>query len=94
MCPELHCIGKSVTVHAIKAYGRMEKWLFSFLTLALDGGNQWPSWLGCFTPGEKSRYPHCRLGGPHSWTGHFRKEQNLFVPARDEPCFIGFPAYS
>jgi hypothetical protein len=25
MCPELHCIGKSVTVHAIKAYGRMEK---------------------------------------------------------------------
>jgi hypothetical protein len=40
MCPQLHGIGKFVPVHAIKAYGKMGKWLFSFLTLALDGGNQ------------------------------------------------------
>jgi len=40
MCPQLHGTGKLVPVHTIKAYGRMEKWIFSFLTLALDGGNQ------------------------------------------------------
>lgn len=43
MCPQLHGAGKFVPVHAIEAYGRMEKWLFKFLTLALDGGNQGPS---------------------------------------------------
>jgi hypothetical protein len=44
------------------------------------------------------RSPHCplnkRLGGPYSWSGHFREEKNLLPPPGSGPCIIQSTAYS
>jgi hypothetical protein len=49
------CRGKkgNVPMHAIKAYGRVEVQLHSFLTLSPDGGELSALSPGCFTAGEK-----------------------------------------
>jgi hypothetical protein len=39
--------------HAMEAYWRVDVWLHTFLTLALDGGEWSASHPGCFTPRER-----------------------------------------
>jgi hypothetical protein len=40
--------------HTTKTYGAVDVWLHAFLTFALDGGEQLPSYLSHFTPGKQT----------------------------------------
>jgi hypothetical protein len=53
---------KAVLVHAMKAYRGREVYLYSFSTLALDGGQYSTSRPGHFTSGERAHDAH-QIGG-------------------------------
>ena len=46
------------TAHAMKTHWQVEAWVYSFLTLALDGGEWSVSHCGCFTLGERALSKH------------------------------------
>jgi hypothetical protein len=49
---------KVTTVHSMKAYGAVVVSIHSFLTSALQGGEQSASSLDCFTPWERTHRHH------------------------------------
>jgi hypothetical protein len=62
--------------HARKAHRGLEVQLHSFLTSVLNGG-EWATYSGRFTP--EPWYPlNRRVSGPHSRSGRFGEEENLF----------------
>jgi len=72
-------LGKTelVPVHTMKARGGST----GLAPLILNLHTIWRWVLSCCTPRKELRYPvNRRLGGPHSWSGRFGKETNLFVP--------------
>jgi hypothetical protein len=77
------CHGEVVSVHAIKAYGKVKVQVHAFLTLAQDENvvSVMP-WL--IYP--YSKHPQYRLnrrmGGPQSWSACFGEERNILLPPR------------
>ena len=64
--------GKVVSMHAMKAYWRVEVELHLFLTSTPDGGEWSTLRLGRFASGKSTRYPlNRRLVGPQNKFGRF-----------------------
>jgi hypothetical protein len=72
--------GKFVPLHTMKDTGGIDVKLFSFLTLALDGGEWLTSQPGRFTPGKEPRnLLNKMLGWPHSWARRLVKRFRRLV---------------
>jgi hypothetical protein len=78
--------GKLLPSQTMKAYRGAEVQLHSSLTSVLDGGKWSTSHPGWFTPRKEPQYPlNMKLGGPQSWSGHYREEKNLLLLPQFKP---------
>jgi len=75
--------------HAMTTYGRMEVQLHTFLTKALDGGEQLASHPSCSTPGRRALGPteqEAGWGPEPVWTRWWREK--ISVPSDNQTLVI------